>query len=331
MSSSTKAFRDTFLFHSEAARETQHELTFSVRARNIEALETLLNEHLAHPDSPRYQQWLSFDEVKAMTYDAEASKATKEWLAMHGASVSSESSNGFFIKATASIETWEIMLETKFHVFEDTHPSARSNSDSYKNSNSNSTTSRLYLRARSHTVPSHMEKHIAAIFHASDAPPLATRRGRYYAADGASNIISPVDGFSGGPPYIPAAVGSAPGFVNIAMLASLYGLSSTTVGSQKTNLTIFTTGSSYSLEDLASFQTANGIGQLAPIITNIHGSATTDCVSNECRETSLDLQFASGIAKHVSISIFFSSAADPILDFATSMADMQKPPAGAHT
>jgi subtilase family serine protease len=105
------------------------------------------------PGNPLYQQWLSFDEVGDIIRNEEAFNKAKTWLTENGATVLWNSPHLTYIRATASIGTWEKVLHTEFMDWKNTE------------------TGEVVSRAKDYSLPHEMTQHIRFIFNTCQLPP----------------------------------------------------------------------------------------------------------------------------------------------------------------
>jgi subtilase family serine protease len=135
---------------------TAHEVLVAVHQNNLDHLEDLLMER-SDPGNSLYQQWLSFDEVGMLTRDEPAFNKTIEWLQGGGAEVTWTSPRLDYIRATASIQVWEAMLNTEFYTWNDTRKSPDD---------------QLVNRAETYSVPADLADSITAIFQTVQITPV---------------------------------------------------------------------------------------------------------------------------------------------------------------
>ena len=68
-----------------------------------------------------YQQWLTFDEVQKLTACPFGADAVIKWLKANNVDIREEPVTKQYIKAYASIEKWNDLLNTVFYDWKDTH------------------------------------------------------------------------------------------------------------------------------------------------------------------------------------------------------------------
>jgi subtilase family serine protease len=79
-------FREGFNAHSKPLQNTTHELVFAVHQLNVDVLERELLER-STPGSPKYQKWLTFDQVGKLVTNQAAFEAVKTWLTLNNIEV----------------------------------------------------------------------------------------------------------------------------------------------------------------------------------------------------------------------------------------------------
>ena len=65
---------------------TPHEVVIAVKQRNLDVLEKMVLER-ATPGNPKYQQWMTFDEVGQLVGNPIGAQATVDWLRENGIEV----------------------------------------------------------------------------------------------------------------------------------------------------------------------------------------------------------------------------------------------------
>jgi len=105
--------RDDWVVQGMALGWEKHAVTIAVKQRNVDLLHDKLME-VSLPDSSKKGEYLSWDEVQALTANPNATAAILSWLDGHGVQVDSVHKHGHYIKATTNVSTWERMLTTSF-------------------------------------------------------------------------------------------------------------------------------------------------------------------------------------------------------------------------
>ena len=133
-----------------------HEIVFAVNQLNTANLENELLER-STPENPKYQQWMTFEEVGRFTSNAHGAEMIKAWLKSSNATVTWESVHSDYIKATAPLHIWESLFDTIFYEWEDNGrigTQFASSKRSYPN----------LILAQEYTIPKNMREHLAAAF-----------------------------------------------------------------------------------------------------------------------------------------------------------------------
>lgn len=133
--------------------DTVHELTFAIKQSNADKLHDMLMER-STPGRPLYRQWMSNDEVRAMTINKDASNALLAWFKEHDITVDWVNRGQEYFRVRSTLSKWERLLRTTFHEFSeqahDQHVTA--------------------IRAESYSLPAHIAPHVQSVFGAVDFP-----------------------------------------------------------------------------------------------------------------------------------------------------------------
>jgi subtilase family serine protease len=125
-----------------------HLVIFALRRRNLIVVENLIAE-ASDPKSSQYQRWLTTEEVRYLTNPPQSAiSQVMNWLLENSVSIVSQSSNNTYITALASIDKWEILLNTTFFLCEDSLQAH----------------ARPYHRAWEYSLPRELSQHISAAF-----------------------------------------------------------------------------------------------------------------------------------------------------------------------
>ena len=139
-----------------------HEVLIAVAQNNLDYLKKTIIER-GTPGHKLYQQWLSFDEIGNLTKNDAAYASIITWLQSSNVSVTWSSPRLDYIRATATIGVWEVVLNTTFFEWElnkPPHPNV------------------LYHRSLQYYVPKHLNQHVFAIFNTCQAPQTLTHFSR---------------------------------------------------------------------------------------------------------------------------------------------------------
>ena len=304
---SLRIHRDSFVKIKKSESKKELEVVIAVQQHNLDTLERLLIER-STPGNELYRQWLGFDEITALSRNPTGTEEALKWLYANAVNVTWTSLRQDYIKATATIEVWERLLDTEFFQFVDTTRRTPSNE---------------FHLADAYSIPAFLRPHIAAIFNTVQTPPeinphlferdppekssfrteiSVSRRGnRIHLADN-----SPV----------------TPAFLN-----SLYRIGSNN-GTPAQSQSVFETNEQhFSPNDLTTFQQTYDLpleSAQAP-----YGYTTTDCVNNDCHEGNLDIQYIMGIAQHTATIYWYTAntgATNPFVDWITAVSSDPDPP-----
>jgi tripeptidyl-peptidase-1 len=111
-----------------------HDVVFAIKQRNMDELEKIFYA-VSDPRNPKYGKHLTYDQVRTgsasrrqthnlcimqvtnLTSNMEATVQVQQWLEHNGATIVHTTKRGDYIKARASINTWEHLLSTTFFQF----------------------------------------------------------------------------------------------------------------------------------------------------------------------------------------------------------------------
>ena len=303
--------RSNFVQASTASSNDMHELIFAIKQQNLPDLDEMLTER-SSPNSPMYQQWLTYEEVNRLAVNPSSTKAVQDWLSNNGVEIIHEELNTPYIKAKATVAQWESLLNTKFFSWED---------KSHENKNTMSQTN--IIRAKEYSLPTHMTEHLSAVFNTVQVPPAYQPKFSVYEETETENQM------------IPNTITSAAtttttltnGRVTIGFLNSQYQFA-TNIGNSSMQQAIVTAGEEfYSPTDLTSFQKHYKLPLQAA--TTPYGYTTTDCINESCKNGNVGIQYISGLAQNTTTVYWhvpYSSTTDPLLTWITKVASMKNPP-----
>lgn len=151
--------RSSFVQQSKTSPETVHELIFAVQQRNLDKLDGILMER-STPGSALYQQWLTFEQLGDLTSNPTGASAVNNWLTSNGIAASWESVHHDYIKASASVQVWEQLLDITFYNWQD---STLKGTDAE---------TKQFVRGSEYSIPSELQGHLSAIFNTVQVPPV---------------------------------------------------------------------------------------------------------------------------------------------------------------
>jgi subtilase family serine protease len=287
-----------------------HEVIFMIHPKDIGELTRKLDD-VSDPESENYGQHLTRSEVVTMISNPQGRDAVVKYLRLNGATVVSQTIDGDFITASATIDTWERIFDTEFFTFHQTQLNRKV---------------KEVIRAESYSIPRELKAHIKHVLRVVDIPfPLRGGLGsspspsssniervvqssgvRTSSSTGTSSSTSTEAGTSAG---TGSGTGTSTGKRNTK---SLLAISKKTVTPEKIrqyyNMTNYE-GNEYSKQavyasggqnlspiDLRLFQDQFSIIQdVIPIRGNTdHTVCTVD--STLCAESNLDIQYIMGVS-----------------------------------
>lgn len=292
----------------ESDSNEKHEIIFCIKQRNREYIEKLLYD-VSSPKSSSYGKHLSREAIADITSNPIATNAVKDYLQSKNIDYIS-TTYGEYIKATATIETWEDILKIKFY--------------KYYNDDEGRFIHRSNYEAE---VPSELKDHVQHLFKTNEFP-LPNHNKALISKTSQSNV---------GTPNFP----SCDGTVNIACLQEYYEINPTInkyFGNSTIRQAVYEYNQTFSMEDLNTFQkqqnvTEKPVTEVSCDGTITYGSATSTCAytgecenADYCVEANLDVQYIMGIAQNVSTTVLFVPGDETWEDFILSLADNLNPP-----
>jgi tripeptidyl-peptidase-1 len=246
---------------------TLHALTFAVNQRNLDKLDSYLKE-VSSPQSDRYGEHWTFEEIGAEFGNPDGCRAVKSWLDSNDISVDWSSAHCEYIKAKAPISKWEALLDADFLEFEH-----RSGSK--------------MIRSRSALIPTELEDHIAGIFYLvdSESPP---HRGSHMIWSGHSPATRSLRENE-------VSSTATQAEVDVYFLNDLYSIPSNIGNSESSQLVYESAGEKWSPSDLDKFQSIYGLTRQQPVV--IAGENATICTFETCGEANLDIQYIMGVSQ----------------------------------
>lgn len=236
---------ESFLVHAKSNADEQHEVIFVIKQGNTEKLEDEVLQR-STPGNSKYQQWLTYDEVTAMTSNEEGSSAVSVWLDIHGIQYNWLSKHRkHYLQATSSIEQWESLLNTTFYRWHDKNKSRKHTLLGEED------TRQTVNRAVEYSLPSHLVPHLDSIFNTVQAP--VELRKQYH-----TKPAEQEEQEKQGKPQLRRKL-QGPGSVTVEFLNQLYRIQSN-IGNETLSSAIFSTQDEYfSTTDLKQFQENYGL------------------------------------------------------------------------
>lgn len=149
--------RNSFVKIAQQDRNYKHELIFAIQQQNIPLLEAMVVDR-STPSHDLYQKWLTFDEVGSIIHNSIGLQAVETWLASFGITPTWRSPRGEYVKVTANISMWEMLLDTKFYVWHDISEDGEENSH--------------HTLAEYYSLPEYISRHLSAVLNVCQAPPI---------------------------------------------------------------------------------------------------------------------------------------------------------------
>ena len=135
-------------------QEQTHEIIFVMKQKNTDKLIRFLDD-VSDPRSVNFGRHMTREEINTLTAIPGARAALLKYLQCNGATVTSETSSGDYIKAVAAISTWEKVLNTEFYTFHRTLEDGRID---------------MVVRAEKYWIPKELNAHVSSVLNAIDLP-----------------------------------------------------------------------------------------------------------------------------------------------------------------
>ena len=135
-------------------QEQTHEIIFVMKQKNTDKLIRFLDD-VSDPRSVNFGRHMTREEINTLTAIPGARAALLKYLQCNGATVTSETSSGDYIKAVAAISTWEKVLNTEFYTFHRTLDDGRID---------------MVVRAEKYWIPKELNAHVSSVLNAIDLP-----------------------------------------------------------------------------------------------------------------------------------------------------------------
>jgi hypothetical protein len=268
---------------SRARAEHYHEVIFAVKHRNLDWLESKLNE-VSYPDSPDYGKHLSKDEIAAVVTSPESTETVRQYLEAQGFTIQRETRYGEFIFVDAPIHQFEKLFATEFH--------------EYTMYNHQTRRDELIIRAEHYSLPQELVEHLEAAFSTVQFPPPSIFHGHYKTSEPATSLRKEKEEAE---QQDISSSASYTGYVYPALLNDYYCIPSN-VGNNLTSQAVYESlNQTLSPSDLSTFQTYFGLPQ-EKIAGDYNGHVNDQtCLTSpdDCAEANLDVQYLMGIAQKV--------------------------------
>jgi len=298
----------------KSKNDDNHEIIFCIKQKNREYIEKLIYE-VSSPRSPKYGKHLSRQEVADLTTDIVATNAVIDYLKSKNIEYF-VTTYGEYIKATATIETWENILQTKF--------------DKYYNDDGN------FIHRSSNrevTIPSELSNHVQHILKINDFPLQNYNKVLNHRKSQTKNSKSQMNTVNSNYP-------ECKGFVDIACLQEFYAINPTDInqfGNSTVRQAVYESlNQTFSMADLTTFQqqhqvSVNPVNEVYCNGTISYNGNPAPCAytgvchdEDNCGEANLDVQYIMGIAQNISTIVWYSNGDWD--DFIISLANAPNPP-----
>ena len=274
----------------KANSAVHHELIFSIKQLNVDALNDLLLL-VSNISSPHYGHYLSRDEVASYTSNPSAIKSVTNYLRARGVTNFRSTKYGEYIVATAPLFMWEVIFETIFYI-------VASSIDIRRRSGSGQQT---VLRGLRYTMPKELDPHLHAVFNIIETPSF-------------SRLTNTISGEAISKGKLAEALGEVlpsektinnkirayvTGFTYPNLINHYYNVSSNK-GSNLSSQAVFeTSGQTFSTVDMEIFENAFDLPLAQPTVDiNGHIIATACKGIKNCAEANLDVQYLMAVAQN---------------------------------
>lgn len=268
----------------------QHTTIFAVKQINLDLLEKILYD-VSIIESPNYGKHKTFEEVGDIIANPIATRAVTDWLLENKVYINHQSTFGEYITCTASVSLWEDLLQTTFHQYNVDDVLAYASTDR----------SATVVRSTSYSLPEHLRDHVHAVFRTVDMPPRTSRNAPVIHEFKDLKQSSQID-LEGFTTYIIPSV-----------LKNMYGVSGTG-GGYSSQAIYATIGQTFLESDISLFQTTYGY-PATPIAKYVGNKPNdticrSDATSDNCYESSYDLQYIMTMGQDVPTTFFYDSSLD---------------------
>lgn len=277
--------------------------------------------------SPKYLQWLTFQEVGDLVTNEEAYQASLQWLqSIPDVAITWSSPRHEYIIATAPIHVWEKNLQAEFHTYEDSsHPERPK-----------------FNVAQQYSIPSDIHPHVIGLLNVAQTPPRFQKRFlREYAPNSKAYKDHLRFEFNGDTHNAdnanPQANSGTSTAVTVTALNSYYHIPSNT-GNPAISQSVFETSNQYfSPNDLQQFQSQYNLPQQGVTVANgfavppgascmVPSTAPTAGPLYNCNEGNLDVQYITGVAQQVVTIYWYVGGSNAFNDFIVDIANSTNPP-----
>lgn len=155
-----RKLRDDLCRRSRVHFNYSHEVIFMIHPKGVDELTQKLHD-VSDPESQEYGKHLTRTEVVTMTANTVGRDAVVMYLQLNHATVVSQTLDGNYVTALATIEVWERTFDTEFFMFHQTH------SNGYV---------KEVVRAEGYSIPKELSEHVKYVLKVVDIPFPVRRR-----------------------------------------------------------------------------------------------------------------------------------------------------------
>ena len=275
---------------------------------------------VSDPSSPRYGQHLDFDAAGQLTANPEGTIAVTTLLTKHGCRIVGQTPHGHFIRARATISTWNELLDADFQPFEFIDSATDATAGPTK---ANAPSRKVLIRSPQLTIPHDLGDIVHFVAYGTSLPPPSRTSMRSTGSQKPFAQHPPVGG------RVRRALDAQNGII-WSTPAALHEWYETTdvIGSTSATGAVVEFDNYYSPIDLMLFQYYFDV-PMAPI-TDYTGTALNKegaCYEslNDCQEASLDIQYLSAMAPGSNLgSVSYEDSS--MVAFAYDMSTITDPP-----
>lgn len=277
----------------DADPEDKVRVTVGVKQNNLDVVDRLFWE-ISDPSSPKYTQYLTHEELGALTKNTEGTKAVVMSLLEAGAVNVELSTFGEFVSADLTASTVNTLFNTKVSRY------------------SHSMFDEDILKSEGYVVPENLLSHMTHVAHLTYFPGERVNR-RAFAQ-----------------PLSTMADEKQPALTTPELITKVYNIDDTITTTGKSTQSLFEAlGQNFSPSDLGDFQRAFHL-ELFPVERVIGPNDRTQCVVNpdSCGEANLDVQYMMAIAQKAPTTYWDipAESQDPFTDWVAALAATENPP-----
>jgi tripeptidyl-peptidase-1 len=282
----------------------QLEVMFAIKQNNVAHMKTLLDE-ISYPNHPSglYGKFLNREEIAALSANPDGTARVMSFLqSVDGISQIEATPYGEYIKATASISTWEYVFNASYQRYSGTSLFSP------------------FHAVRGYCLPSTIANDVSTVLNTIQGPVTAARRSFQKHWDRSA---------TGGMTKV-AALSTIPDAeimeITPEVLNALYDITSNNGSMLGTQAVFETKNESYSMSDLSQFQALFNLPRQHPS-TDIDGHTIEgSCVNgfNNCGEANLDVQYLMGMSQDVPTTYWYDP--EGLTSFLFTLCSATNPP-----